>query len=66
MCLSTVYVIKEEEKELLCRNIAEITSSGNCLHFIDVMGIPTIFEGEIVSVNLVDNYIDVRPRTGSR
>lgn len=61
MCLSNVYVIEEnEQRRLLCKNVAEVSTKGKSLRFIDVMGIPTDFEGEILKIDLVDNIIDVK------
>jgi len=61
MCLSTVYVLKDNnEKELLCKNIASVTTDYEKLTFTNLMGIPTTVTGTIATVNLTDNYIYVR------
>lgn len=60
MCLSSIYVTGEnKDRELLCKNIAEVVSDGKNLRFIDVMGIATDVKGSIHNINLVDNYIEV-------
>jgi len=61
MCLATVYVLKNnDEKELLCKNIASITTDHEKLIFTNLMGIPTTVTGTLATVNLTDNYIYVR------
>ena len=62
MCLSTVYLVKsDQEKELLCKNIASITRENNQLILKNVLGIPTTVKGEISHVDLVENFVYVRP-----
>lgn len=62
MCLSTVYLVKsEQEKELLCKNIASISFENGQLTLRNVLGIPTTIKGEISHVNLVENYVYVKP-----
>lgn len=61
MCLSTVYLVKEDEtKEVLCKNVAEIISEGESHRLIDVCGIGKTVTGKIVNINLVDNYIELK------
>lgn len=64
MCLSTVYVLKEDqEKELLVKNIAGVaTHEDGKIVLTNLMGIPTTVYGQIVTVNLMDNYIYIRTR----
>ena len=62
MCLSTVYLVKsDQEKELLCKNVASITRENNQLILKNVLGIPTTVKGEISHVDLVENFVYVRP-----
>ncbi|MBE5863078.1 MAG: CooT family nickel-binding protein [Lachnospiraceae bacterium] len=62
MCLSTVYLVKSnQEKELLCKNVASITRENNQLILKNVLGIPTTVKGEIAHVDLVENFVYVRP-----
>ena len=61
MCLSTVYVLKDNnEKELLCKNIASVTTDKEDIVLTNLMGIPTRIKGTISTINLTDNYIYVR------
>ena len=60
MCLSSVYSVKDGEKELLCKNIASVTVEDGKLVFTNIMGIPTRIEGTIEKIDLMDNYIYVR------
>ena len=62
MCLSNVYLLKDnEEKELLSKNIASISFENGELVLRNVLGIPTKVKGEISHVDLVDNYVYIRP-----
>ncbi|MBR6476970.1 MAG: CooT family nickel-binding protein [Lachnospiraceae bacterium] len=62
MCLSNVYLIKpNEEKELVGKNIASISFEGGELILKNVLGIPTKIKGEISHVDLVENFVYVRP-----
>lgn len=63
MCLSNVYLIKpNEEKELVGKNIASISFEDGELILKNVLGIPTKIKGEISHVDLVENFVYVRPR----
>ena len=62
MCLSTVYLVKSnQEKELLCKNVASITRENNQLILKNVLGIPTTVKGQISHVDLVENFVYVHP-----
>ena len=62
MCLSNVYLLRDnEEKELLSKNIASISFENGELVLRNVLGIPTKVKGEISHVDLVDNYVYIRP-----
>lgn len=62
MCLSNVYLLKDnEEKELISKNIASISFENGELILRNVLGIPTKVKGEISHVDLVDNYVYIRP-----
>ena len=62
MCLSTVYMLRsDQEKELISKNIASITYENGELLLKNVLGIPTTVKGEISHVDLVENYVYVRP-----
>lgn len=60
MCLSTVYTVRGEEKQLLCKNIAAVKTDGDKLIFTDIMGIPTVVAASIERIDLMDNFIYIR------
>ena len=60
MCLSTVYTMRGEEKQLLCKNIAAVKTDGDKLIFTDIMGIPTVVAASIERIDLMDNFIYIR------
>ena len=62
MCLSNVYLLKnDQEKVLLCKNVASISYENGELVLKNVLGIPTKIKGEISHVDLVENYVFVKP-----
>ena len=62
MCLSTVYFVRDnQEKELISKNIASITFENGELILRNVLGIPTAVKGEISHVDLVENFVEIRP-----
>lgn len=62
MCLSNVYLIKnDQEKELVCKNVASISYENGELILKNVLGIPTKLKGEISHVDLVENFVFVKP-----
>lgn len=63
MCLSTVIALRGREKQTLCRNIASVRLQDGKLIFTDIMGIPTVVDGSIEQIDLMDNFITVRERT---
>ncbi|MCR5154416.1 MAG: CooT family nickel-binding protein [Lachnospiraceae bacterium] len=62
MCLSTVYKIHGDEKELLCKNIASVRQKGDKLIFTDIMGIQTEAEGLLERIDLMDNFIYLKDK----
>lgn len=60
MCLSTVYIVCGQEKQLLCKNIAAVKTDGDKLIFTDIMGIPTTVIASIEHIDLMDNFIYIR------
>ena len=63
MCLSNVYLLKnDQEKELVCKNVASISHENGELVLKNVLGIPTKIKGEISHVDLVENFVFVRPK----
>jgi len=63
MCLSNVYLLKnDQEKELIGKNIASISYENGDLILKNVLGLPTKIKGEISHVDLVENFVFVRPK----
>ena len=60
MCLSTVYTVQGEEKQLLCKNIAAVKTDGDRLVFTDIMGIHTVVSAAIERIDFMDNFIYIR------
>ena len=57
MCLSTVYKLKDGEKEKICEYVSGVRNSDGEFVFTDVMGAETIMAGKLRSVDLVKNEI---------
>ncbi len=57
MCLSNVYGVHGEEKELLFPNAATVSQKGDTLVFTNILGIPFEIKGTIRSVDLLENII---------
>lgn len=57
MCLSTVY---DQNKNVLCKNVAAVTQKDGKLIFTDIMGIPVAITGSIERIDLMDNFIYVK------
>ena len=60
MCLSTVYTLHHEEKNLACKNIATVTEKDGKFYFTDIMGATVVLSGTIEKIDLMDNYIYLR------
>ena len=60
MCLSTVYALRGQEKSLVAKNVASVKAQDGKLIFTDIMGIPTVVDGAIERIDLMDNFIWVR------
>ena len=57
MCLSTVYEIRDGERVLLAKNVAELGEVNGQLVMSDIMGITTKVFGEIERIDLMENVI---------
>ena len=57
MCLSTVLTM---EQQVVCKNVAAVTQKDGKLVFTDIMGIPTVVEGSIEKIDLMENEILIR------
>ena len=61
MCLSDVYLVKpNHEKELICRKIASVKKEDKNVVLTDILGVTTVVEAEVDSVDLMENYVYLR------
>ena len=60
MCLSTVYSLRDGEREQICKNIADIRVEDGELVFTDIMGVSTVRKAAIERIDLTDNYVLIR------
>lgn len=60
MCLSTVYSLRDGEREQICKNIADIRVENGELVFTDIMGVSTVRKAAIERIDLTDNYVLIR------
>lgn len=60
MCLSTVYTLRGNEKQEVCKNVASMTVEGDKLVFSDILGVPTAVVGKLEKIDLMENAIFVR------
>ena len=62
MCLSTVYVLGEGEKEQIAKNVAEVKVRDGRLYFTDIMGVTREEDADIEVVDLTESFIYIRRR----
>ena len=60
MCLSTVWTA---ERQPVCKNVASVTQKDGQLVFTDIMGIPTVVNGQMEKNHLRDNESITRNAT---
>ncbi|MBQ6388009.1 MAG: CooT family nickel-binding protein [Mogibacterium sp.] len=60
MCLSNVYRNSVDDANLLAKNVADIKIVDDHIYFTDIMGIRTVFDGQLEKIDLMDNYIIVK------
>lgn len=60
MCLSTVVTA---DRQAVCKNVASVTQKDGKLVFTDIMGIPTVVEGAIEKIDLMENIITIKKMT---
>ena len=60
MCLSTVMTA---DRQTVCKNVASVTQKDGKLVFTDIMGIPTVVEGAIEKIDLMENIITIKKIT---
>lgn len=61
MCLSSVYQFKNNQKELLLKDVQHVSfdAQQRCLIFTDLFGLKKQYEGRISLVDLIKNEIIV-------
>ena len=60
MCLSTVMTA---DRQTVCKIVASVTQKDGKLVFTDIMGIPTVVEGAIEKIDLMENIITIKKMT---
>ena len=60
MCLSSVYKKGTEENIFLCKNIARVLPKDGEVVCYDLMGHRTVFAGEILDIDLMENIILIK------
>lgn len=60
MCLSNVYKNNVSDANLLARNVADIRIDNGKIYFTDIMGIRTVFDGDLQQIDLTENFIIVK------
>ena len=60
LCLSTVWTA---ERQPVCKNVASVTQKDGQLVFTDIMGIPTVVNGQIEKIDLMENEIIIKKAT---
>lgn len=60
MCLSSVFKKGSEENIFLCKNIARVLSKDGKVVCYDLMGQRTVFAGEILDIDLMENIILIK------
>ncbi len=62
MCLSTVYAQGEDKREQIARNVATVKMRDGKLVFTDIMGVTTVVDADIETIDLMENFIFIRRR----
>ena len=62
MCLSTVYSLRDGEREPVCRNVADIRVENGEIVFTDIMGVSVTRKAAIERIDLTDNYVLIREK----
>jgi len=63
VCLATVYIGKNGEKEEVMQDVAWIKPESTGLHLITFMGESKLFKAEIKDIDLVNSSIVLEPLT---
>lgn len=61
MCLSTVYKLNGNEKELVSENVAGVRMENGKLVLINILGVKTEIDAQIDCIDLMENIITVKP-----
>lgn len=60
MCLSTVYKLNGNERELIQENVAGVRLENGKLMLINILGVKTEIDAEIDCIDLMENIITVK------
>ncbi len=60
MCLSNVFLVSDENEELVCEYASSVDVEGDQIHLTDVIGQEITVTGSILSVDLIKNQIKVK------
>ena len=61
MCLSTVYQLVDGEPQEVAKLVSNAVVGDGTVTFTDLVGVETVLEGRIASIDLMDNKIIVAP-----
>ena len=62
MCLSNVYLVSDDNEELVCEYASNVDVEGDQIHLTDVIGQEITLIGTILSVDLIKNQIRVKEK----
>jgi len=62
MCLSTVYEVTAEGREKVCEYVSAVRAEDGKVYLTDIMGLETVVQGTIRSLDLVNNEILVEAK----
>ena len=60
MCLSNVFLVSDEDEELICEYASSVDVEGDQIYLTDVIGQEITVTGTILSVDLIKNQIKVK------
>ncbi|MBS3787844.1 CooT family nickel-binding protein [Candidatus Bipolaricaulota bacterium] len=62
MCLSKAYLASEEGEELILDEVSSVENEGGTLLFTNILGEEREVEGEVKSIDFMENKIVLEPR----
>ncbi len=62
MCLSTVYEVSPQGREKVCEYVSAVRAEDGKVYLTDIMGEERVLEGNIRSLDLVNNEILVEAK----